>query len=206
MNIIQIKKLLDQGNNLIFYKHDVMECYNQFKKDYLCIYFNEPLPVKTRLIEAITQISENKYKVLYRKTIAELVKILIDELGSRTLIIFFNRYEKLTPNAISIYQYLNSRDNIQYVSSFTGYFKKNKEAELYHFYRNFQLVNVERYQREYVKDEINITYTVYVFLALLFFIFYLKTATSQVMANILMGASWFAFLMFRTILFVGGRV
>lgn len=206
MNIIQVKELLNQGKNLIFYKRNVFECYNLLKDDFLCVCFNEPVPLKFRLTTAIDLASDNKYNALYNKTIPELMEILIEELDSRTLIIMFNHFEKLTITAIDIYNYLNNRENIWFICSVQGHFKRDKKVELYNFYKDFVLMNKEELDGEKVSDEVNITYTVYLLLALLFFIVYLKTASSVFIASILIGASWFAFLIFRTVLFVWGKV
>lgn len=48
MNVIQIMKKISDGKNLIFYKKNVFDCYDELQDDYLCIYFNEPIPVKVR--------------------------------------------------------------------------------------------------------------------------------------------------------------
>ena len=206
MKIIQVREQLSRGKNLMFYKRDVFNCYNQLKSDFSCVYSNKPVPVKFNLTQAVNLVSDEKHKVLYKKTIPELMDILIDDLGSRTLIFIFNNFEKLTSTSVENYQFLNNQDNILFICSISGHFRGEKKAELYNFYKLFKFANKEDLEEDTRKDEINITYTVYLLLAALSFIIYLKTASSIFMAGVLIGAAWFAFLIFRTILFVGGKV
>ena len=115
MNLIQIKGQIDNGNNLIFYNKDVYKYYDGLMNDYLCIYFNEPLPVKVRLIECINKVSNRKRPSLKRQTMEELKKILVKELHYEKLVIIFNHFERLTKRSVQIYQYLNSLKNIQFI-------------------------------------------------------------------------------------------
>ncbi len=201
MKIIQILEDISKGKNIIFYNKNIYDCYNQLEDDYFCIYFNEPTPVKVRLIKIINQITSDNTSSLNRKTIAELKDILIKELKYERLIICFNHFERLTNKSVQVYKSLNSLENIQFVCSFKDKFKK----EIYSFYSQFELANKEEYEKETVKDEISMTFPVYLFIALLFFVIYLKAATSLYMAFILLGAAWFSLIIFRTLIFIGGR-
>lgn len=201
MNIIQIKEKIDDGRNLIFYDKNVFDCYNGLKKDYRCIYFNEPTPVKKRLIESIDEISKENKLSLNRLTIAELIEILLKELRYETLIIIFNHFERLTKRSVQMYQYLNSLDNIQFICSF----KKNYKSELHTFFNTFELVNEDEFKLKSGENEINITYTVYALLSIYCFFIYMKAASSLFMATILIGGAWFALIIFRTLMYAGGR-
>jgi len=201
MNLIQITEQIEKGNNLIFYNKNVFECFNSLKNDYMCIYFNEPIPMKPRLIEAILQISSDDKLSLNRLTIAELMEILINELKYEQLIILFNHFERLTKKTVQSYQYLNSLDNIQFVCSFDKKFK----PEVYPFFKTFELVNREEYLDLSGADEINITYPVFALLSILCFFVYLKMASLEV-GFLLVGASWFALIIFRSLMYVGGRI
>ncbi|BDZ68785.1 hypothetical protein GCM10025860_22330 [Methanobacterium ferruginis] len=119
MNLIHIKENIGNGKNLMFYKKNVYDCFKELKKDYLCIYYNEPLPIKIRLVDSINFISGYSKTHLNRLAITELTKLLIDELKSTTLIILFNHFERLTERSLQIYQYLNSRENIHFICSFS---------------------------------------------------------------------------------------
>jgi hypothetical protein len=201
MNLIQIKDDINNGRNLIFYNKDVYNCYKQLKNDYLCIYFNEPLPVKVRLIESINIISGNRKPSLNRLTIAELRDLLVKRLKYKTLIILFNHFERLTKRSVQAYQYLNSLENIRFVCSFN----KNFKPEVYSFFSTFELINQDEYKLKHGKKEINITYTVYAILSIYCFFIYMKTASSLAMAAILIGGAWFALIIFRTLMYAGGR-
>jgi hypothetical protein len=201
MNLIQIKEQIDNGNNLIFYNKDVYKYYDGLMNDCLCIYFNEPLPVKVRLIECINKVSNRKRPSLKRQTMEELKKILVKELHYEKLVIIFNHFERLTKRSVQIYQYLNSLKNIQFICSF----KKNFKSDVYPFFKTFYLVNREEYKLNCGKKEINITYTIYAILSVYCFFIYLKTASSMVMAMILIGGGWFALIIFRTLMYAGGR-
>ena len=201
MNLIQIKDDINNGRNLIFYNKDVFNCYKQLKNDYLCIYFNEPLPVKVRLIESINVISGNRKPSLNRLTIAELRDLLVKRLKYKTLIILFNHFERLTKRSVQAYQYLNSLENIRFICSFN----KNFKPEVYSFFRTFELINQDEYKLKHGKKEINITYTVYAILSIYCFFIYMKTASSLAMAAILIGGAWFALIIFRTLMYAGGR-
>jgi len=150
--------VIDDGYNLIFYDKSIFDCYNELKDDYICIYFNEPTPVKNRLIKIINEISRDNKPSLNRLTIFELIELLIKELRYERLITF-NHFDRLTKKTVKVYQYLNSLNNIQFVCSFNQDFK----PEVYHFYKTFLLVNPDEYKKKCVKDEINITIPVILF-------------------------------------------
>lgn len=201
MKLIQISEKINNGKNIIFYNKNIYDCYKQLEDDYFCIYFNEPTPVKGRLIKIIKAISDEDNASLNRFTIASLKDILIKKLKYERLIICFNHFERLTNKSVQVYKSLNSLENIQFVCSFKDKFKK----EIYPFYSQFELANKEEYEKETVKDEINLTFPVYLLIALLFFFVYLKAASSLYMAFILIGAAWFSLIIFRTLIFIGGR-
>jgi len=79
-NVIHLRQKIDDGKNLIFYKKSVFNCYDELEDDYLCIYFNEPTPVKGKLVKIVTKVSEDKKTSLNRKTIEELKEKLVKEL------------------------------------------------------------------------------------------------------------------------------
>ena len=166
-----------------------------------CIYFNEPLSVKVRLIESINIISGNRKPSLNRLTIAELRDLLVKRLKYKTLIILFNHFERLTKRSVQAYQYLNSLENIRFICSFN----KNFKPEVYSFFRTFELINQDEYKLKHGKKEINITYTVYAILSIYCFFIYMKTASSLAMAAILIGGAWFGLIIFRTLMYAGGR-
>ncbi len=201
MNVLQAQKKISESKNIIFYNKSVYECYNELKDDYICIYFNEPTPVKVRLVKIINEISGDNKPSLNRLTVAELKEILIKELRYERLVITFNHFERLTKRTVQVYQSLNSLKNIQFVCSFSD----SLNREVYPFYTQFELANKEEYENETVKDEINMTFPVYLFIALLCFVIYLKAASSLYMAFILIGAAWFSLIIFRTLIFIGGR-
>ena len=96
MNILLILEKTNNGENIIFYNKSVFDCYEELQDDYVCIYFNEPTPVKIRLIKMINMLSGVRDASLNRLTIAELKDLLIRELEYKRLIIFFNHFERLT--------------------------------------------------------------------------------------------------------------
>jgi hypothetical protein len=201
MKIIQISEKISKGKNIIFYNKNIYDCYKQLQDDYFCIYFNEPTPIKGRLIKIINEITDENKPSLNRKTIPSLKNILIKKLKYERLIICFNHFDSLTNKSVQVYQSLNSLENIHFVCSFNKKFKK----EIYPFYSQFELANKEEYEKETVKDEINMTFPVYLFIALFCFVIYLKAASSLYMAFILIGAAWFSLIIFRTLIFIGGR-
>ena len=80
MNVIQITEKINDGKNLIFYNKSVYDCYEELQDDYICIYFNEPTPVKVRLVKLINEVNDENKPSLNRLTIAELKEILVKEL------------------------------------------------------------------------------------------------------------------------------
>jgi hypothetical protein len=201
MNIIVLTKKINDGKNLIFYNKSVYNCYEELQDDYISIYFNEPTPIKVRLIKIINQLSDDSKLSLNRLTIDELKEILVKELKYERLVIIFNHFERLTKRTVQVYQYLNTLNNIQFICSFSQDFK----PEIYPFFKRFELVNQEEYEEKGVKNEINVTYAVYILVSVYCFFIYLKTASSLYMAFILIGAAWFALIIFRTLVYVGGR-
>lgn len=203
MNLIQIKEDIENGRNLMFYKKDVYSCFKKLKSEYLCVYYNEPLPVKMRLVDAMYAISGFTKSQLNSLTIPELTELLVRELESKPLIILFNHFERLTERSLQIYQYLNSMENVHLICSFNVV--KNFKPDIYLFFKTFKLVNMDDYKVENTKDEINITYAVYAILSIYCFFIYLKTSFSCNIASLLLGGAWFAFLIFRTLMYTGGK-
>ena len=202
MKIIQIRDKINDGKNVIFFQKSVYDCFNELQEDFLCVYFSEPIPVKVRLINIIQELNGDDSRSLNRKTITELKEILLKQLKYERLIICFNHFERLTKRTVQIYQSLNSLTNVQFVCNFQNNFK----SELYPFYKTFILANPEKYELKNSKNEINITYALYILISIYVFLIYLKTTSSIYMAFILIGAAWFALIIFRTLVFVGGRV
>lgn len=203
MKVIQWKKLLARKKNLIIYKRDVQDVYSELKGECRCVYLENPRPIKPRWIGVIKAISGDKHKSLSVKTIPDLQNILVEETSMKGLIILFNEFESLTRNMAMSYKSLHENADIIYIASFTKYFET--QGELTDFYKTFHLVNEDELRKDVNLDVINITYPVYIFICALLFILYLKAATSLAMAVVLLGAIWFAFLAFRTLIYIGGK-
>lgn len=97
---------------------------------------------------------------------------------------------------------LNENKNIQFICSFSDNFNRS----IYSFYKKFKLVNSDKFEKEVVKKEINVTYAVYALISLFCFLLYMKIATTVYMAVILIGGIWFALMIFRTLMYAGGRI
>lgn len=203
MKYLQIKDEIRGGRNLMFYNKDVYNCFKKLKNDFLCVYYNEPLPLKTRLIDLINYISHYSKAQLKRLAIPDLTELLLDEIRGKTLIILFNNFDRLTERSLITYQQLNQAGNIQFICSFSVV--KKFPPEVYSFFRTFKLINIDEYMVKHTRDEINITYAVYGILSIYCFFIYMKTSYSCNMASILIGGAWFAFLIFRTLMYAGGR-
>lgn len=201
MNVVRIKDGINNKKNLMFYDMDIHNYYQLLRDEFLCIYFNEPVPVRVRLMESIYYLSDDKNQNLSNRTIAELHGKLLELLKGKRLIILFNNFERLTRKAMQAYQNLNREDNIHFVCSFSQYFK----PEIYAFFKSFDLVNREDYEENLGRKEVNVTYTLYAVVSIFCFLMYLKAATSLAMASLLIGGPWFALIIFRTLLYVGGK-
>lgn len=202
MKLIQIIELVEGRNNLIFYDKDVSLCYDELKEGHLCIFFDEPIPIRIRLIKILKMINPDYKFNKAHITIAELKIIIVKELNDRNLIIFFNNFEKLNKSSLSIYEYLNSLKNIQFICSFNIRFKN----VAYRFYKTFKFVNKEDYHPKEDNNQINITYTVYGILSIFCILLYIKISTSIYIATIMIGAAWFGLIIFRTLMYAGGRI
>jgi hypothetical protein len=202
MKVLQIMGKISEGKNIIFYNKSVYDCYTKLKDNYVCIYFNEPTPVKVRLIKIINELSDENKLSLNRLTITELKDILVKELQYERLVITFNHFERLTKRTVQVYQHLNSLSNIQFICSFSQDFK----PEVYPFYKRFELLNKEEYEKKGFKDEINVTYALYVLISVYCFFIYLKSVLSIYSIFMVIGGVWLALIIFRTLIFVGGRL
>ncbi|WP_231551395.1 hypothetical protein [Methanobacterium sp. SMA-27] len=172
------------------------------KEDYFCVYFNEPVPVRVQLIKLLKLINPDYSFNSSHITVAELKEAIVKELDHENLIIIFNHFEKLSKRYVGIYQYLNSFQNIQFICSFINKINRNT----YPFYETFKILNKEEYKNDTAKDEINITYSLYIIISIICFFVYIKSANSVYMAAILLGGAWFALIIFRTMMYAGGRV
>ena len=72
MKLIQITEFVKKGNNLIFYDKDVSLCYKDWAIEHLCIFFDEPSPIRIRLVKILTIINPNYKFNKAHITIAEL--------------------------------------------------------------------------------------------------------------------------------------
>ncbi|MCK9150516.1 hypothetical protein [Methanobacterium alcaliphilum] len=201
MNLIQITRSIGEGQNLLFYDRDVQKVYLELNSKYNCIFFNEPVPLKVRVIECIETVVRKKEASLKKFTTAELIKILLAKLNSNKLIILFNGFHLLNRQAVSSLQELNNHTNIMFICSFNKEFK----SEVYGFYKTFQLVNMEEYRLETGQDEINITYPVYFIFGVIAFLIFLKASSLANVSATILGALWFGLIIFRTMVYVGGR-
>jgi uncharacterized membrane protein YGL010W len=92
------------------------------------------------------------------------------------------------------------------MSSLYVIFKIISNQKFIHFIKLSSLINSEKYELKNSKNEINITYALYILISIYVFFLYLKTTSSIYMAFMLIGAAWFALIIFRTLVFIGGRV
>ena len=108
----------------------------------------------------------------------------------------------MNKSSLSIFEYFNSFKNIQFICSFNKRFKK----VAYRFYKTFEFINKEDYHPKEDRNQINITYTVYGILSIFCILIYIKASTSIYIATIMIGAAWFGLIIFRTLMYAGGRV
>ena len=202
MKLIKIKDLIKKHKNIIFYNKDVSQCYEELKDNYLCIYFNEPVPVRVHLIKLLQLINPDYNFNSSHITVAELNDAIVKELDYKNLIIIFNHFEKLSKRYVVNYEYLNGYPYIQFICSFENKINRNT----YPFYETFRLINKEEYKKDKTKNEINITYSLYIVISIICFFVYIKSANSIYMATILLAGAWFALIIFRTLMYAGGRV
>jgi hypothetical protein len=200
MKLIQIRELIEKGNNLIFYDKDVNPCYDVLKDEYLCVYFDEPTPARIHLIEIVNKIRKGK-KFKKSSSIPEIKKFILKELGKDRLIIIFNHFERLNYQSVRQYQDLNENKNIQFICNFTQHFKE----QILPFYQTFVLINKSKYKDTKI-DEINVTYPVYILISLFCFLLYMKISSTSYDTFTLMGGVWFALIIFRTLMYAGGRI
>jgi hypothetical protein len=104
MNLLQIKNHINQGQNLLFYNQDVHHIYKQLNNDHICAFFNDPSPIKARLIECIEMVVNQQEPALNRLIVPELFKISLVKLNSQVFIILFNNFHTLTGRLVSAYQ------------------------------------------------------------------------------------------------------
>lgn len=202
MNIIQIKNHLLRGENVLLYNRNVSICYPPLKDDFSCILLGEPLPLKFKIIKCIQRVSGDDYASLEKMNIVQLRDTLLSKLENFKLIIIFNQFDRLTRKSADIYMSLSQTGKVVYLSSFQSSFK----PEVYGFYQSFQLINKDEYESQTGKNDINISYAVYTILGMVCFLVYLKISSSAAMSSVLIGAVWFGLIIFRTLIYVGGRV
>jgi len=202
MNTTQIRQHLLKGENVLLYNRDVTTYYYQLKDEFPCILLGEPLPLKYKLIKCIQGISGDEFSTLEKMNIIQLRDTLAQKIGDNKLLIIFNQFDRLTRKSAEIYHSLDQKGKVIFLCSFQASFKQ----EIYSFYQSFNLLNKNEYQTETGKNDINISYAVYAILGILCFLVYLKISSTSTASTILIGALWFAVIIFRTLIFVGGRV
>ncbi|MDI6644192.1 MAG: hypothetical protein QME14_03970 [Methanobacteriaceae archaeon] len=202
MNITQIRQHLLKGENVLLYKRDVTIYYSQLKDEFPCILLGEPLPLKYKLIKCIQGISGDEFSTLEKMNIIQLRDTLSSKIKDNKILIIFNQFDRLTRKSAEVYHSLQQNGKVIYLCSFQASFKQ----EVYSFYQSFHLLNKNEYQNETGKNDINISYAVYAILGILCCLVYLKISNASAASGILIGALWFAVIIFRTLIFVGGRI
>jgi len=176
--------------------------FDILKDNNRCVFFNEPVPVRVQLIKLLRLISPDYSFNSSHITVAELTEAIIKELDYSNLIIIFNHFERLSKRYVGTYQYLNNVPNIQFICSFDEKINTN----VYSFCKTFKFINKREYIENVNKSEINITYSLYILISIICFFVYIKSANSIYMATVLLGGAWFALIVFRTLMYAGGRV
>ena len=202
MKVIKIEELIKVQGNILFYNKDVYQYYNKLKDDYLCIFFDEPIPIRINLIGILKTINPDYKFSIGRITIVELREVIQKELESKNLIILFNNFEKLNKTALNVYTNLNTNRNIKFICNFKNRFRN----EAYTFYKTFNFINKEDYPYEENLKKINITYSIYAILSLICLLIYIKTSISFYIVTFIIGGIWFALIIFRTLMYAGGRI
>lgn len=203
MKLLQIQADIRNGQNLMFYDKNVYECFSRLKTNFLCVFYHDPLPIKVRLIDITHVITGQTKTFLNRLAVPDLTQLLVEKLQSKTMIIFFNHFERLTDRSMQIYNQLNSQDNIHFICSFN--INKSLNSEVYSFFKTFKLVNKDVYELKH-KNEINVSYAVYAGISIYCIVLYLKTGFSLTSATMVIGGIWFALIIFRTLIYAGGRL
>jgi len=176
--------------------------FDKLQENNRCIYLNEPVPIRVQLIKLLRFINPDYIFNSSHITISELTEAIIKELDYSNLIIIFNHFDRLTKKSGEIYQNLNTLSNIQFICSFN----EKINNKVYSFYKTFKFINKAEYKEKAAQKEINITYSLYILISILCFFVYIKSANSLYMATILLGGAWFALIIFRTLMYAGGRV
>lgn len=194
------------NKNSIFYKTNINNYFNQLKDTYNSVYISEPLPVKAQLIKILEKITNKKVTNPNKKTVQYLKESIIQKLNYK-LIIWLNHFEKLTKASAYTYKYLTRTRNIIFVANLEEKFS----MEVCFFFKKFMIINKNEYEIYYRKNEINVTYALYLILSILCFVIYIKFTLSTCLETIFLpviviGGVWFAFLVFRTLIFTGGKV
>jgi hypothetical protein len=202
MKHILFNELVDEQENIIIYNRNVDLYYHKLKNDYHCTYFDEPIPVRIKLLEILNTVNPDCKYDKNHITIAELKEVILKELATNEFIILFNNFEKLNKSALNAFQHLDKSKNVRFICSF----KKRFKNEAYPFYKTFKFINKEDYPYEENFKRINITYTVYAILSLVCILVYLRASVSIYMATFVIGALWFGLIIFRTLMYAGGRV
>ncbi|RJS48532.1 MAG: hypothetical protein CIT03_07505 [Methanobacterium sp.] len=202
MKLIQIEGLLQKGNNILLYQEEVEDYYQLLSEKYKCILLREPTPLKYNLQKCVKCVSNEEDEVINKLNQPELRDKLLEELGDDILIIFFNHFQVLTWKSAHTLHTLWQSGQVIFFCSFNYHFKQ----EIYRFYQTFTLINKEEYEKDTGKNEINITYPLYLVVGILIFLAYLRSASTAAIATMLLGAAWFSFLMVRSMMYVGGKV
>ncbi|MBU4534990.1 MAG: hypothetical protein KKF16_04005 [Euryarchaeota archaeon] len=202
MKLLQVEDILKKGKNVLLYQEEVEEYYDFLSDKYRCILLKEPIPLKYNLLKCVKFVSNEERGVLNRLNQPELRDKLLEELDDEVLIIFFNHFQALTWKSAHTLLTLWKTGKVLFFCSFNHHFK----PEIYKFYQTFTLINKEEYEKDTGKNEINITYPLYLVVAILIFLLYIRTASTAFIAVSIIGGAWFSFLMVRSMMYVGGKV
>ncbi|MDP1552119.1 MAG: hypothetical protein Q8M06_03795 [Methanobacteriaceae archaeon] len=194
MNINDIITNVNEGKSVIMYKQDIKAIIPELASRWTVIYVAEPNPPKLRLAEILTKLGAGNKETMKRFTIEELKEKIAQQTRNKKVIIALNNFEKITKTSVEVFEFLMSLPGIILLCSYKKKFKP-------HAYKLF--IAMESYVEE-KDEEIRITYALFLIIAGIFVLIYLKIAFAidGFMAFLVLAALWFGLTIFRTLLFV----
>lgn len=190
------------GKNSLFFKKNVFDYVDVISESYTIVYLDELSPIKSKLIQLIKSIQEIRDRKVpssshfQRMTIDELKEMLIKKASGIKVVIAFNHFERLTPSTARFWLSVSAQERIIFLGSLYDTFRK----ELFGFYKTFEVVNQEFMESEAPSSQIDITMPFCLLVGVLIFICFIKV--SLVGSAILVSSLWFAFLVFRTLMYL----
>lgn len=195
MNEINDKliKQLEKHNNVLLYKEELYEQFNEFNTNYDAVYISTPKKGKTAFEQILKKL--DKESNTKNKTISKLLQEIIEKSKNKRLYIFVDNFDQLSKRELQNYKELEQQENILLIVNIN----EDREFIDEKFLNKFVIFNESSFKNNR-SQSININYVILLLLSFLIFLLFLRIQLS--LLRYIVNGLWFTLLMYRSFYYI----